>query len=471
MKEQRYPVNIQLVGVMQKEEAKLYMTTVLWSDQNEITVYRSLEDFKTLHRQLKKKFPSSNPIKRSGRIVPKFKAARVRQNMKKWSASKSMRRLKTLDEYCSELMKSDPRICQSSELIQFLLPQSQDLSADFAKNSIVIMPSETTQTNNGVTQPFVTETYRCVAMYETKDTKNQPFKVEVDEIVDVLIKDQNGWWLVENEAKRLAWFPAPYLQRAEMADDGPDVMDGGNVFYVSAKSYKAINSDEISVEIGSVVEVLQKSDNGWWIVRYNRKAGFVPSMYLQPYNNPRIRLMPTQREMTSSTLDLARLQHTGDNSLKASDRGLSRSQGNLRLPLGGTLDPRDKHMSRSMGRLPDASMTWLTPSIRVQFAENGPQRSLSEDSEEFSDESSFSGNNSLNQSDAEQQFRRSRTPTLDSSGSLSVESPTEGKMISSRSDPSLNKMPSTPKVPARPQAQEILQRCTTVTRQNLQRTS
>lgn len=207
-------------------------------------------------------------------------------------------------------------------------------------------------------------------------------------------------------------------------------------------------------------------------LRYNRKAGFVPSMYLQQYNNPRIRMMPAQREMTSSTLDLAQLQHPGDNSLHASGRELSKSQGNLRLPPGSTLDLRDKQMSRSMGRLPDARSTQLTPpSIRVQFAENSQQSSLSEDSEDFSDESSFSGTDSLNRSDAEERFRRSRTPTLDSSGSLSPESPTEGKMIGSRSDPSLNKMPSTPKVPPRPQAQEILKRCTTVTRKNLQRTS
>ena len=43
-----------------------------------------------------------------------------------------------------------------------------------------------------VTQPFVTETYRCVAPYETKDTKNKPFKVAVNEKVDVLIKDKAG---------------------------------------------------------------------------------------------------------------------------------------------------------------------------------------------------------------------------------------------------------------------------------------
>lgn len=61
------------------------------------------------------------------------------------------------------------------------------------------MPSETSlgigevkTSVSGVTQPFVTETYRCVASYETKDTKNRPFKVEPDEAVDVLIKDKGG---------------------------------------------------------------------------------------------------------------------------------------------------------------------------------------------------------------------------------------------------------------------------------------
>ncbi|XP_043084295.1 NADPH oxidase organizer 1-like [Puntigrus tetrazona] len=476
MGEQRHPVNIQLVGVMQKEVSKLYMTTVLWSDQNEITVYRSLEDFKALHRQLKKKFPPSNPIRRSGRIVPKFKAARVQKNRQKWSPSKSVLRLKALEEYCGELLKSDPRICQSSELIQFLLPKSQDLDSDLAKNSIVIMPSETSLSSgtvgmNNVTQPFVTETYRCIATYETKDTKNQSFKVEMDEIVDVLIKDQKGWWLVENEAKHLAWFPAPYLQRVDMDDDGPDEMHGGSVFCVAAKSYKAMNSDELSVEIGSVVEVLQKSDNGWWIVRYNRKAGFVPSMYLQPYNNPRMHLMPPKRELTSSTLDLAQFHSTGEGFLQVFRRKLSRSQDNLRLP-GNTWGPKDKQLSRSSSRLPDAHTARLTPpSVRVEFVKNGQQSSLSDNSEEFSDDSSFSGSDSLNRSYTDEHLRRSLTPMPESSGSLSPESAGQGKMISSRSDPSLNKMPSTPKIPPRPQAQEILKRCTTVTRKNLQRTS
>lgn len=31
-----------------------------------------------------------------------------------------------------------------------------------------------------------------------------------------------GWWLVENECKCLAWFPAPYLKNAEAEDEPAD---------------------------------------------------------------------------------------------------------------------------------------------------------------------------------------------------------------------------------------------------------
>lgn len=43
-----------------------------------------------------------------------------------------------------------------------------------------------------ITQPFVTQTYSCVAAYETKDMKNRPFNVAEDEKLDVLIKDPAG---------------------------------------------------------------------------------------------------------------------------------------------------------------------------------------------------------------------------------------------------------------------------------------
>lgn len=124
-----------------------------------------------------------------------------------------------------------------------------------------------------ITHPFISQTYRCIAAYETKDTKNRPFKVDVDENVDVLIKDPAGqpsteikfwshppentfdkcniklnpnshsftvvlifvgWWFVENEEKRLAWFPAPYLELLDGEDDDEGFQPGGELFHILA---------------------------------------------------------------------------------------------------------------------------------------------------------------------------------------------------------------------------------------------
>ncbi|KAL6476925.1 hypothetical protein MHYP_G00154240 [Metynnis hypsauchen] len=465
--EKRYPVNVRLIGVMHKEASKLYVTSVLWSDQNEIIIYRNLKEFKTLHKQLQKKFPSS-PLRKSERVVPKFKA-KVRGGQRK-RVDRSVLRLRSLEEYCSALL-TEPRTAQSPELSSFLLPRPDDLNPEFAQNSIMIMPSEESLgrsgargSDAGVTQPFVTETYRCIAAYETKDTKNRPFKVKADETLDVLIKDKAGWWLVENEAKCLAWFPAPYLEKAEM-DDEEDLADGECVLYVAARSYKSTNRDELSVEIGSVVEVLQRTDNGWWLVRYNSKTGYVPSMYLQPYNNPQARMVIAQRENRGSMLNLAELQNPGHE--------LSRSQGNLLQLPGNGLSLTGKTKSRSMDVIPHPQASpvakRVAPAIQVQPAEEGRDRSLSRGSEGsegsetgFSDDSSCSGNESLSTSHSDIQQRR--TPIV--TDRLRPSSANEGRLTASTSDPNMFKLPSTPKVPPRPQAQEILKRCTTITRKN-----
>lgn len=37
--------------------------------------------------------------------------------------------------------------------------------------------------------------------------------------------------------------------------------------YCAARKYVSKKRDEVSVNIGSVVEVLRKSDDGWWLIR------------------------------------------------------------------------------------------------------------------------------------------------------------------------------------------------------------
>ncbi|XP_029312307.1 NADPH oxidase organizer 1-like [Cottoperca gobio] len=317
--DKRFVISARIIGAVHRDlpKLKMFMISVLWSDETEVIVYRSFQDFKKFHRQLKKRFPTMNPFRKNDRVIPKFRG-QARKSSQKKGSKRSVQRMKFLESYCDKLLKCDQTVTQSSELEQFFMPKDHDLQSDFTKNSIMILMSDdlpdgsgggggnvTRQHAGSVTHPFITQTYCCVSAYETKDTKNRPFKVAVNEKLDVLIKDPAGWWLVENEDKTLAWFPAPYLELldGEAEDDAGFQLAGA--LYCAMRSYTAKNNDEVSVPIGSVVEVLRKSDDGWWLISFNGKGGYIPSMNLQPYNNPRAGLYTLQRKLHSSTLNLS----------------------------------------------------------------------------------------------------------------------------------------------------------------------
>ncbi|XP_077476137.1 NADPH oxidase organizer 1a [Stigmatopora argus] len=347
---QKYPISIRLTGVMEKDKKKMYITSVLWSDEEEILIYRTVEDFKKMHKLLKKAFPGS---KKSERMVPKFKVTKTAKAGQKNGSTKSLNYLQPLQNYCNQLLSCDPQVNQSVHLIQFLHPKNEELQPEYSKNSIIITPPEsqarqeqTFSQGGNVTQPFATETYRCVAPYETKDTKNKPFKVALDEKVDVLIKDKAGWWLVENEDKCMAWFPAPYLERTddEPEEDNIDGLPERGLFYTVIKSYKSTKDDEITVSIGVAVEVLQKSENGWWLIRHKGKAGYIPSMYLKP---------PSQTRMVGGQIGRSSPTLLNPTNLAAQSQLMSRSQDNLQSPNSARaaspnlLQPQSKQLSKS----------------------------------------------------------------------------------------------------------------------------
>ncbi|XP_014836121.1 PREDICTED: NADPH oxidase organizer 1 isoform X1 [Poecilia mexicana] len=525
MGSERFPVGIRLTGVLHKEKSKMYITSVLWSDQNEIVVYRSFEDFREMHKQLKKKFSSGSKMKKSDRILPKFQSNKVKQKSQGKGPNKSLVRLKYLQKYCNELLSCDQHVSQSADLAKFLQPNENELKPEFTKNSIIIMPSEDEIRSHGrqdssgnVTQPFVTETYRCIAPYETKDTKNKPFKVAVNETLDVLIKDKGGeqsttramlrtfpiqsgdpvnvcagWWLVENEEKRMAWFPAPYLENVDGEEDEEEVLGtpSRGMLYTVVRSYTSKIEDEASVNIGEVVEVLQNPDNGWWLIRHKGKVGYVPSLNLQPYIYPRVQMTSQYNvQNSSSLLPASSILHN------------RRSYGDLpQDPNSRPIIPTESfHRSQSLNQLseepyaqpavslpapanshptsPTSAVQSPLPVILVQSDEEQEEsgrilRAESVDSFEsdsFSDDDalSLSAGSSLNLSYGanDQQLRFCRTPQPTASNCLSPKSHPEGTLLPSVSDPNLYKGPQPPKVPPRPRAQEILTRCSTVTRKN-----
>ncbi|KFQ09887.1 NADPH oxidase organizer 1, partial [Leptosomus discolor] len=404
-----------------------YMMFVSWSDQTNILIYRTFEDFKRFHRELKRKFPiESGSLRSSDRTLPRFKGANVRQR-KSGRLNGCLETLKLLETYSQKLLKTDAKISQGEDVIQFFKAQTQDLDPSFPENSVVIMPSEMggekknqpQQQLSSITHPQASQSYRCIETFETKDTKNKAFIVTEKEIVEVLIKDMTGWWLVENADKQIAWFPASYLEEIDVHKDtqnAPSSNEEGGLYFV-ARAYESREADELSLHNGVVVEVVRRSDNGWWLIRYNGRTGYLPSMCLRPYRNPHHKLQTIMScGLNISTPNLC--------SSPTAPQPRGEATGQRRAQAGSSLDRTEEDVSslRSRSRsLPRASST----------------------SDLESDSLSLSSGSS-----SERDGRLSWKPDL------------------SRSLPEVERA-----MPARPSAHEILQKCSTVTKRAVQQSA
>ncbi|XP_073502068.1 NADPH oxidase organizer 1-like [Phyllobates terribilis] len=422
----RHPVNVEAVGLMKHGNHKTYMFSVSWSDHNKVLIYRTFREFKKFQRDLKKKFPlEAGALYKTERTLPKLKDA-PRTVTKRNTTKRFLERLRHLEAYSHSLLKLDAKISQSDIVVQFFTLQHCDLKPSFPEDSLVIMPSEKKEETRivsshtpDISAPLICSKYMCMADYETADLRDRPFRVKRYEFLDVLLKENTGWWLVENEDRQLAWFPAPYLQdhikREEY--DIAKASQGEGTLCVVIKGYEAQNFDELSVGIGVVVEVLRKSDSGWWLIRYNKRTGFIPSLYLKPYSNP-----------------CEKFQHILGRKRHASIPNL--------------------YEEKWFG---DAySFLSFRPSIDEQSqSDRGRSQSL--------------GNASL-ESEARSDLDSDIDSVSGSNGRLS--SSNSGGSILSTSDTSLStttSMYGLPQIPTRPKPEEILQKCSTVTKNKVRR--
>ncbi|NWH38382.1 NOXO1 oxidase, partial [Chloropsis hardwickii] len=437
----RYPVDVKAVGFMQCRKQKNYMMFVSWSDQNNILIYRTFEEFKKFHKELKRKFPTESGSLRS---LPRFKGITVQQR-KGGKLNRCLEILKLLEKYSQELLKTDVKISRGEEVNQFFKAQTQDLDPSFPENSVVIMPSVFRREKNpqplSITLPQASQSYHCIEAFETKDTKNKPFSVAQKEIVEVLIKDMTGWWLVENADKQIAWFPASYLEELDACEDIQNASSSneeGNLYFV-VQAYEAQKADELSLNQGVVVEVLRTSHDGWWLIRYNGCTGYMPSLCLRPYQNPHRKLQtilscgPKGSSPALSAPQPRGQPAPGPGPAREGHGGSPRSRSH-------SLDLDSSSLSSGSSGAGDARLAWQPdlsrslPEVEQGSAAPGPSRS-------------------------------GKSPQLrarDSSDSGFVES------SAAELGPSLAAPEGVPKVPARPSAHEILQRCSTVTKRALQ---
>uniref|UniRef100_A0A8C5QCH9 NADPH oxidase organizer 1 n=1 Tax=Leptobrachium leishanense TaxID=445787 RepID=A0A8C5QCH9_9ANUR len=463
----RHPLEATAIGYLQHGRLKHNMFSVLWSDRNEILIYRTFEDFKKLNRDLRKKFPlESGLFRKSENVMPKLKDVPIfRRNRQ---TNRFIERLRLLGNYCTELLKSDQKISQCEVVRTFFTPKNDDLNPTFPENSSVIMPSELRKPKAEIPKlnpeppasgPLFSQQYVCIEDYESKDTKNRPFAVKRNEQVGVLVKESSGWWLVENEEKRVAWFPAPYLKNPEKDEDANSATDSDydGILYYASKGYEAMSADELTIVIGVLVEVVEKSNNGWWLVRYNGRTGFVPAMYLKPYSTyQQLQTMISHGNLTApSTLFKASstlaLNTTMEDWRSKDDYAVQASVGKGRTDAMKL----NRKKSRSLYGLPSNMQSELAASL-TQFGDLKAKP--------------MKRSNLMNikptTSNVEQEDCNYASSNQEATGVINKELHTTTKEV-----PASGLQASPPQVPQRPKTHEILHKCTTVTKKALQTSS
>ncbi|XP_063583798.1 SH3 and PX domain-containing protein 2A isoform X1 [Pongo abelii] len=316
----------------------VYIINVTWSDSTSQTIYRRYSKFFDLQMQLLDKFPIEGGQKDpKQRIIPflpgkiLFRRSHIRDV--------AVKRLKPIDEYCRALVRLPPHISQCDEVFRFFEARPEDVNPpkeDYgsSKRKSVWLSSWAESPKKDVTgadataEPMILEQYVVVSNY--KKQENSELSLQAGEVVDVIEKNESGWWFVSTSEEQ-GWVPATYLEAQNGTRDDSDIntsktgevskrrkahlrrLDrrwtlGGMVNrqhsreekYVTVQPYTSQSKDEIGFEKGVTVEVIRKNLEGWWYIRYLGKEGWAPASYLKKAKDD----LPTRKKNLAGPVEI-----------------------------------------------------------------------------------------------------------------------------------------------------------------------
>ncbi|XP_032462540.1 NADPH oxidase organizer 1 isoform X3 [Phocoena sinus] len=245
----RHPVSVSGAALVQTDRLQTFAFSVCWSDDSDTFARRSWEEFRRLHKTLKETFPvEAGLLQRSDRILPKLTDASL---LVHWGRTgRGLARLQLLETYSRALLAAGERVTHSPVLTGFFAPQPMDLEPVLPAGSLVILPALQEPLPGPTGSPAIrsqeAQSLHCLQPFSTQDTWGQPFHARAQEALDVLLRHPSGYQ------------------------------------FCASHAYESSQADELSVTTGARVHVLETSDCGWWLCRFQGRTGLLPAAILQP---------------------------------------------------------------------------------------------------------------------------------------------------------------------------------------------
>ncbi|XP_061558781.1 SH3 and PX domain-containing protein 2B isoform X2 [Phycodurus eques] len=249
----------------------VYIIKVSWTDDSTELIYRRYSKFFDLQMELLDKFPVEGGQKDPKRRIIPFLPGKIlfrRSHIR----DVAMKRLRPINEYCRALIQLPVYISQCEEVRLFFETRPEDLNPPKEE------PAGKKKSGDGTSaDPLLLDQYVAVTDYEKQESSE--ISLHVGQVVEVIEKNESGWWFVSSEDAQ-GWVPATCLE----AQDDPDdfTLPGEEEEkYSVVYPYSARDQDEIDLERGMIVEVIQKNLEGWWKIRYQGREGWAPASYLK----------------------------------------------------------------------------------------------------------------------------------------------------------------------------------------------
>ncbi|NXF93596.1 SPD2B protein, partial [Eubucco bourcierii] len=318
----------------------VYIIKVTWSNGSTEVIYRRYSKFFDLQMQMLDKFPMEGGQKDpKQRIIPflpgkiLFRRSHIRDV--------AVKRLIPIDEYCKALIQLPPYISQCEEVLQFFETRPDDLTPPKEEP----IGKKRSGADSASVDPLALEQYVVVANYQKQESSE--ISLCVGQLVDIIEKNESGWWFVSTSEEQ-GWVPATCLEAQDGVQDEFSMQPDEEEKYTVIYPYIARDQDEMNLDKGSVVEVIQKNLEGWWKIRYQGQEGWAPASYLKKGNG----------EMFSQKLGSGPSTHSCALDLDGSSRQQavgSREKEGLAGPRDGRFDSRP---------LPNADIRRKSPKMR-----------------------------------------------------------------------------------------------------------
>ncbi|XP_030277559.1 SH3 and PX domain-containing protein 2A isoform X5 [Sparus aurata] len=198
----------------------VYLINVTYSDNTSHIIYRRYSKFFDLQMQILDKFPIEGGQKDPKKRIIPFLPGKILFR-RSHVRDVAMKRLRFIDDYCRALVRLPPQISQSEEVLRFFETKAEDI--------------------------------------------NPP-------VEDYGSKRKSVWMY--------GFTDSPRKEASGIDSSEPMVLEQ----YVAVASYERQENSEISLKAGETVDVIEKSESGWWFVSTAEEQGWVPATYLDSQN-------------------------------------------------------------------------------------------------------------------------------------------------------------------------------------------